>query len=391
MATNVVKTYSSIVEIPAELWDSILLPLDVFHTHRFIHTVELAKVENSQCWPVCFYEKDELVATAVLSAFRVDLGLFLGERMSDWIRSVRKRIPHFLQPKILFCGLPISLGQKNLIIARPESTNWVLKALDEKMQEIASRYELGFFILKEFDQESAGELGAFKGLGYFIGDSIPYMNMDIRWTSFDAYLNELRHTYRRQVKKSLKKIAPISPEAPAGIVSPLQAMVRFNHWENCPPSLFYNYYLKVMDRAETKLEVLNLPFFEHCFEKLREDLTLITVEKGGEVLSAGLLFKHDPYLTFALVGNKYGKHAEVDPYFNLIHAMIALAIKEDVQQLKLGQTAYWVKQRLGGKPSGRILFFKAKNRVTHYALKKMRKILFPDTPIPSIHVFKKQA
>jgi predicted N-acyltransferase len=390
MESNVVKTYSSIIEIPAELWDSILEPLDVFHTHRFIHTVELAKVENSQCWPVCFYEKDELVATAVLSAFRVDLGLFLGERMRKWIGKARRRIPHFLQPKFLFCGLPVSLGQHNLIIARPESTDWVLKALDEKMQEIANRCELGFFILKEFDQEKALEFEAFKSLGYFIGDSLPYMNMDIRWTSFDAYLTELRHTYRRQVKKSLKKIAPISPEAPSGTLPPLQALVRFNHWENCPPSLFYSYYLKVMERAETKLEILNLPFFEHCFENLREDLILITVERGEEVLSAGLLFNHAPYLTFALVGNKYGKHSEVDPYFNLIHAMIALAIEKDVQQLKLGQTAYWVKQRLGGQPSGRIVFFKAKNRITHYLLKRMRRILFPDIQITSIHVFKKQ-
>jgi predicted N-acyltransferase len=391
MASNVVKTHSSILEISAELWDSILLPIDIFHTHRFIHAVESATVENSQCWPVCFYEESKLVATAVLSVFRVDLGTFLGEKSKGWIGWARRRIPHFLQPKILFCGLPVSLGQHNLIIARPVSTVWVLKALDEKMQEIANQTQVDFFILKEFDQESALKFGVLKKLGYFIGDSIPYMNMDIRWTSFDAYLNELRHTYRRQLKKALKKVAPISVAAPSVTVPPLQALVRFNHWEVCPPSLFYDYYLKVMERAKTKLEVLNLSFFEHCFEKLREDMTLVTVEKGAEVLSVGLLFHHAPYLTFALVGNKYEKYPEVDPYFNLIHAMIALAIKENIQQLKLGQTAYWVKQRLGGQPSGRILFFKAKNRFTHFILKAMRKILFPNTQIPSFHVFKKQA
>lgn len=214
------------------------------------------------------------------------------------------------------------------------------------------------------------------------------MDMDIRWSSFDDYLSELKHTYRRQIRRSLKKIEPIHLKRMDRLDEPLRAEVRLNQWEHCTPSMFYDYYLKVMERAETKLETLNLAFFEHCFEKLREEMTLITVEKETEILSAGLLFHHSPFLTFALVGNRYEKYPEADPYFNLIYVMIQMAIEEGVTQLKLGQTAYWVKQRVGGEPSERYLYFKAKNKILHIILKFLRKSLFPETQISKIHVFK---
>lgn len=162
MASRQVKIYSSITEIPAERWDSILDPVHVFHTHRFIHTVELSGVENSRCRPVCFYEDQELVATAVLSAFRVDLGIFLGEKIKKRIQAVQQTFPRFLKPNILFCGLPVSLGQTNLIISREESIDWVLKALDEKMQQVPGRRVSGIWHLKNLTKKTLSSSRTFR-------------------------------------------------------------------------------------------------------------------------------------------------------------------------------------------------------------------------------------
>ncbi len=254
---------------------------------------------------------------------------------------------------------------------------------------MAHSYRINFFALKEFTSKMAFQYGKLQKLGFFRGYSLPYMSMDIRWFTFDDYLRDLKHTYRRQIKKSLKKISTSFPgDGHPGNLSGVK--VRFNQWERCPATLFYEYYLRVMERAETKLETLNLPFFEFCFDQLKEDITLITVEEEKEILAAALLFHHAPYLTFALVGNKYQRYDTADPYFNLIYAMIQTAIASKAEQLKLGQTAYWVKQRVGGQPSERYLFFKAKNKILHALLRCFQGSLFPKTQLPEIHVFKKE-
>ena len=391
MPERKIIVYQSILEISEKAWDGILLPSDIFHTHRFIRTMELAKVEDSPCRPIAFYEGRVLVATAVLSWFCVDLTIFLDNRSRKVVRSVRRRFPRFLQPKILFCGLPISLGQRNLVIADPSAVSWVMEGLDRKMQEIAGEVRAKLLVMKEFDTETCQNWTVLLQHGYFKANSIPSMDLSMEWSSYGGYLADMRHSYRRQIKHSLKKIKnECISDADNWMSGNDQAICRINHWEACTPDLFYEMYLKVMDRTETKLETLNRDFFRHCFARHRDEMLLLTIEKDGEILSAGLLFPHAPFLTFALVANKYRVLSESDPYFNLIHAMVRLAIEEGFEQLKLGQTTYWIKQRVGALPSDRFLFLKANNRGVHFLLKMLREILFPALHLPLIRVFKRK-
>ena len=107
-----VDCFRSIHEVSETFWDSILPADNQFHRHRFIRVVEDADLEDSTFWYLLFKDKTGLAGTAVLCSFRVSLDLFIGGWVSGLAKSVRRRFPNFLRPLILFCGLPVSLGQR---------------------------------------------------------------------------------------------------------------------------------------------------------------------------------------------------------------------------------------------------------------------------------------
>lgn len=348
-----VERFASIHEIPESVWDGLLAEDWPYNTHRLIRAVEDARVESSRFWYLLFYDGDRPIASAVLSAFTVSLGIFLS-----------KRLERFLGIDVLFCGLPASFGQSNVVL-----TDGVLPLLVREMESIARETGLRFLCIKEFTQSEVPSLEPF---GFFRGYSIPYMSMQIRWSSFDDYLRSLRHSYRRHIRRSMAKLAP--------------ARVVIGGPEVVSPARFHQLYRNVMARAETKLEVFNEAFFERLWAEL--DLQIVAVVDGDAVLGAALLVKTGSTLHFMLVGLPEAQRTPHDIYFNLLYAIVDQAIRQRCTRLNLGQTAYWGKQQIGGVPEDEFLFFKAQNRILHAILRALRRILFPRLRLPSPRVFR---
>ena len=105
-----VKKYKSIHETNRQHWDSILAADDnfqyiLFHPGAFVERT--AKWEYADFFYLLFYDNEQLVATAVLSAFNIYLDLFIND---NWlVRKLKKIFPNLFKVKILVCGLPCPL------------------------------------------------------------------------------------------------------------------------------------------------------------------------------------------------------------------------------------------------------------------------------------------
>jgi hypothetical protein len=152
---------------------------------------------------------------------------------------------------------------------------------------------------------------------------------------------------------------------------------------------FYQLYLKVMERTPTKLETLNQAFFENLFLQ-QEDYRILKLVVKGKIISAAVLVFSGDTLTFMLVGRENEKD-EYDSYFNLVYGIIALAIREGFKIIKLGQTAYWVKQCVGGEPENEYIWFSSSSKCWHWILRKGKKIVFPETRLKKVNAFKRTA
>jgi len=380
--------------VDEQLWDSINSDQDVFHNHRFIRSVEDARVENSQFWYLLFFRGDALAATAALSAFTVSLDVLTGGLAAGWTRRLRRWWPRFLKIEVLFCGLPVSLGQHDLVIRDRAQSKEVLALLVREMSEICRAQSIGYMCVKEFREDYVEVIRSIEEHGFFLAKSAPYARMKMRWPSFDAYLASLRHGYRRHIKLALKKLGQVRPE----IASADSASRNHDHLglilgrsEACSPDKFFELYLQLMDRAKVKLETLNQSFFRNLYANMQENWDVLALVKGEEVLGAAILTTANKTMTFVQVGLDYAMRDDYDVYFNLVYGIVHLAIQRGCQELNLGQTTYWVKQRIGGVCDPEYFFFKANHRLIHFGIRSLRSLLFPETKLQNLQVFREPA
>ncbi len=377
-------------DVPTE-WN-VLAGANVLHTHLFNTTVLDAGVERAWFQFVTLREGQRCVATASLSAFDIDLGLFLGKSAEAWLLRIRRFSPRFLKINILICGLPASFGQSNLAFSPDADRETCLRLLAHYMEEVALKKGIKYLCFKEFDRSEAETLRPLETLGYFKAYSLPDTHLDLsHWAGTADYLAGMRSHYRRKIKLSLKKIGLRRPEIhpfSAELAAGREPVLLFGGDETCPPEQFYRMYLSVMDRAETKLETLNLAFFEQLCANYPDQLVVLALWQGGQVQGAVLLLPSGSTLIWLLVGIGEGRDTRFDTYFNLSLGLVEYAFAHGFQRIKTGQTAYPFKFRLGVHPDELFLFFRAKNRAKHFLLNKLRGVVFPKTPLPNLHVFK---
>lgn len=382
------KKYDSIHHIDPQHWDSILDTDDIFHTWQFIRIVEDGKVENSRFRYLLFYKDGKLIASTILSAFTISLDIFISD--AALIRRIKKWRPGFFNIRILVCGLPASFGQLNLKIVDDSFANEVCSLIAAEMKVLGKEWKIRFLAVKEFLDHNKELGGQFFKEGFFLANSIPYMSMDIRWHSFSAYITSLRHSYRRHILRSLHKI---KCEEPVIIHSDeydrntpgITWVLSEPGWMS--PQQYHHLYMKVMERTKTKLETLNEDFFTELFKDTSHYQLLSLVERGN-ILSSALLVPHGDTLTFMLSGRENDKD-EYDSYFNLVYGIVALAIQSGCKKLKLGQTAYWVKQCVGGLPEQELIYFASRRPVIHWILKSLRNVIFPELKVKAVEIFRK--
>ena len=394
---NILKIFTSIKEIPETHWQEKLPPGAFFHQYRFIQAVEAARIEKSTCWYALLEDAQtgELKASAAFSVFTVNLDLFVEGMTRKLIHGVRKVFPGFMRIKVLFCGLPISLGQHNLhLFVEEEEQPELVTEMVKAMEAYAVEHQIDFLCIKEFKLPEQEPIHvSLSQAGYLFLPSLPYMTLDLHWPDFEGWLGDLRHGYRRQVRASLKKMGVNAPNLQKWSEARKEDPGPQWLWggpEVCDAETFHRLYLLVMSRAETQLETLNLAFFQELYTRCPEDLIWLSVVAEGEILAVALLNESDGAMNWMLVGQGQQANETYDPYFNLMYGIISLALERGCHTLNLGQTAYWVKQRLGGKPVPEYLYFKCRKKWIHRLIEKFPSEFFPHTELPEIKVFKKR-
>lgn len=393
-----IKIFDQISSIAATEWDSIVGSQDIFHSHRFLNALEESAVENASYQYLLFYREGQLKASAVLSTFVIQLDLLVPKHAVT--TAIKKLLPNFFKMIICFCGTPVSIGQRNLVAVSNGDLPEIIPLLTSQMRVFAKKNGARSLILKEFFEPDTALLEPLLAKqGFFKGYSLPYLKLPIRWKSFDAYLAEMRSTFRRQLMTSLKKITVSVPAKNPVVIpfcspafnGPEQAVsIQVLDEKTCPPALFYELYMSVMGRAAVKLETLNQSFFYHFFEKMPENKRVLGLVRGETVLGVVLLVEHGPELTFVWAGKPEARDDAFDNYFNLLAGMVDYAIQHGFQVLNFGQVAFYTKQRLGGLPHQLHIFFKSESWFWHRVVRLFGADIFPKVELPVYEVFKNE-
>jgi len=386
----IVQIVRSIDEIEPALWDAINASHGLYWTHRFFKSIESSGVMNASYWYIMFYQNGNLVATAVLTDFIVSLDLLLPmfiQHICNHIRRIRKS---FMKLRILFCGIPLSIGKHTLSVSTSALNRQVIKELHYRMEQIARNEGIKYLCWKEFPESESYITKELIVLDYIKAFSIPRMTLNIRWHTWETYLKAMRHSYRRKVYQSLQRLGKHKILSPFGNDDNVEVNYprlivdefKLNH-----ASRMNQLYQEVMKRSTTKLEILNQDFFEQMVVQMKDDLVFISLENENTIQGAALLGINGSWLNFLLVGFNYKCRDRYQTYFNLLNGIIAYGIEKGYKQIDLGQTTYDIKSRLGGNSEEMYFYLKPLSTVTRFVLHLLSKLLFPKTHLPSRRVF----
>jgi Acetyltransferase (GNAT) domain len=380
LRTSISETIS---QCNADEWDEIVRTSlsGILMSRGFVAAVEEAFEHQARFAHAVVYDEGKAVACGSFCAFPIDLNMLADGSTRRITEILSKRAPAMMRKKVVFCGLPVSVGAKHLAIVPGARHEDVLRAMHEIAVSLARRERASYIVFKEFPPEDCPNLDFLQQLGYRRFSSPAMNTFDRRFADLDAYVNALRSRYRQCVRKSLEKsrTADLRYER----VMDTDAILRLYS-----PSL-HRLYEAVALSSTQRLELLPLSFFHGLARHLHGLVGLTLVYTGDRVVAFNWNLLHEGVYHFLFAGLDYELNPSLDLYFNLMYAEMDQAFRAGAETLVIGQTADDFKSRLGCRQEPRFFYVASVGLVANLILKSAGRLLLPEPPPqPNHHVFR---
>ncbi len=364
------KSVRSIDELNHQDWNRLCSnPSDGLMDLDFLGSVEATMSDVSDFWFVICYEKTTPVACACFSTFELDASIFMPIWAKNGINFFRRVMSGYLKLSVLFCGLPVSVGENHLRISVQADTNRVLAALDKETQRIARLARSWIIIFKEFGESDASRLQCLEDRGYVQADSLPTNIFPYQFDNLDDFSASLRSHYRYKINRSRKKFSAAGLRV-EHILDPQRII-------NVYTPQVHQLYEGVEHRSEYRVETLPYSFFLQLAKRMPGKVSLTTIFDGDEVvgfawgLSTGTAYRD------MFVGYNPELNDRCDLYFNLMMHDLEFALRSGANHIAFGQTADCFKSRLGCVQENRRIFVKGATTWFHNLIRIFYDLIFP--------------
>jgi len=284
---------------------------------------------------------------------------------------LQKASMRFIKHDLLILGNILLTGQYGINLSDDLSFDEKLVLLNQCVEGFSEymNKEKGFNIrsvlIKDFKSEQDQEIVLPHYLEFKVD---PYMSMDIKWTTFDDYLAELKSKYRVRYKRAVKKGSDV-------IVKELNLDSVIQLKEE-----MFALYKQISTNVSFNLFDLNKDYFIKLKENLKED-----------ILINGLFFKGELIAFYSLIydakGNYYDAHflgydmernREKQTYLNMLYKMIEDSINKGVTNIHMSRTAMEIKSSVGATGENLFLLIKHRSRFINYLMSLVLSYYVPD-------------
>ena len=362
-----VKVFSSISEIPAQDWDSILGPDTAICSHAYLSAVERSGINDCVYrYPVVYDELGFIVAHTCIFSITMDLTLFATGLVRDVIRRIRRVAPSFLTIRMLECGTPVALGRQ--ISVRPGAdTERVIGCLVPAIESIAGSEGLGYVLFRDYRLEDRPGFDALCKHRYELLHNLPDAVLEIRWDTFDDYVSSMRSNYRRKLKLNLGNLGDRQITC--------ELLDDFRHLSE----RFVEQWMYIYNHAtEYKREILTREFYENINSRLPGAKALVFYENGRIIAHCLLLFE-DTVLRWMYVGKQSSETEDLYPF--MLYEIVRIAIAAKMRWVKFGITTYVAKTDLGAELTPLYMYMKHRTwlfpKLAPWLFRKM-------TPLPNL-------
>lgn len=372
-----VEIFETVDDVPDALWTAVA-PADFFFAKAFMEVMERSRVEDARYRYVVLHEGDEPVGLAVLSRFMLRLDLLSGDK---WVVRARRFAPRLLDVPLIACGIPASLGQHHLHVNAPALLGEAVRCVDSCMEAWAREQPTALLAWKEWSEDQ-GIRDLVRARGYEALPTLPDHGLRDLPATVEELLGSMRSSYRRKYKQALGLMQGDGPVWTSG-----KLRLEDGPFTVAIADEFNRGYLRLMDRAETRLETYPPTFFRGLARSSLDTRALrLTNEENGESLIA-LMIASGEVLAFALVAKDHAEYEEA-LYTVLLRCIALYAVKGGFREVRMGQTSSYAKCAMGARPRRLETYLRVRGRLRHEALRRWGSVLFPEEETPELSVYK---
>lgn len=372
------RLFHRIDDVDPARWD--VTATEPFSSTAVLRALEEAKLPGVRMRYVALEDAaGRWVAATSLASLEIDGARLTHGLFRGIIETVRRLSPGFLNTRLMVCGTPLSVGNPPVRMARGTDAVVALRTLGGVLDEVAEEERSSWRVFKEFPatQIDAARTALSSGTPrWILVPSEPNCGISVRWSSFEAYVADLRSHYRYKIRKAARRLGTDGIEI--DVVPLCEAYDARAH----------ALYEQVLQRADVQLERLTEGFFRAFGSAFGDRALLIRFRRDGDLVGwvAMLLDGSVAYDLFH--GIDYSGAGDSDLYFNQLASAVRFAIRRRAAYLSLGQSTLTAKARFGAKPVPLWLALRHRSAVLSRTLAAGRRKLFPDTELPRRQVFK---
>lgn len=370
------RVLHSILDISPGEWNSIVTPNHLICRHEYLRAVEASEINDCRfCYPVV-YEGGKIVAHACLYSINTELDTFAKGLVKKAISGIRGVWENFLILRTVECGSPVSLGT-TISFGQGVDRPGALREIVRQAEAEAAGLGIKVVLFRDFHDHELPLFDCLLRAGYRRVGNLPSTTLTVRWSSFEEYLDSMRRLYRRKIIAQLRKF-----EGNGGTV---EVTRDFAPYAADLARLWRNAY----DNAkEYRREVLREPFFSSMDKHLGKASAAVILRVEGHAAGFALLLYDGDTLIPLYCGLDYSYNEKYCIYFNLLYAVVRVAIAERVKVIDFGITTLAPKLDLGAVVEPLHMYMRHTGPVFGRLAPRLFDMMTPPLPVQSRRVFK---
>ncbi|WP_343328232.1 peptidogalycan biosysnthesis protein [Polaribacter staleyi] len=381
--TNTALFFSSIDEIPFQIWEALDCTQNYYFHPDFLKSLEKNHQEITFSYIVLVNHKKEPTAFASLKIIDFELNSIKND--FELLKTIGRKLHVFPDKnplKLLICGNTFVSGEHGVFIKENQDKKAIIKELAESINHFVNsdkklKKQIDAFLLKDFTKESLFISDELTDYSYHPFSVEPNMKLEIdeNWQNFDDYLAAMKTKFRVKAKKAFKQSAKIK----------IKEVTLENIDEVLPKMTAL--YEKVALNAGFNLGIFNLETYRDLKEKFGENYILKSYHLEDKVVGfiSGIINKDS--LDAHFVGIDYQLNREHAIYQRMLYNYIEIAISKKLKNLNFGRTASEIKSSVGAVPQDLTMYLRHKKTIKNKILKLFLQRVQP-TPFQQKFPFK---
>jgi len=381
--TNTALFFSSIDEIPFQIWGNLGCTKNIYFHPNFLKSLEKNHPKIIFSYIVLVDKNNSPTAFASLKI--IDFYLKSIKNDLEFLKNIGRKLHVFPDKKplkLLICGNTFVTGEHGVFIKENQDKKAIIKKLAESLNHFVNsnkklKKQIDAFLLKDFAQGSLFITDELKGFKYHTFSVEPNMQLQLNdnWKNFDDYLAAMKTKFRVKAKKAFKQSVNIRIEEVTlkNIAQKLPKMTAL--------------YEKVALNAEFNLGTFNLETYKNLKEKFGDDYILKSYWLNDKIVGfiSGVI--NNESLDAHFVGIDYQQNREYAIYQRMLYDYIEIAISKKLKTINFGRTASEIKSSVGAVPQELTMYLRHKKTITNKILKLFLQRVQP-TPFQQKFPFK---